>query len=183
MITIEKPSVEDAKDIQQVFYETWLATYPNKEAGITEEDVEEKFNDRFSKQSIQERIKDISDKSGNKLFLVAKDGKSIVGVCRIVKNKTFNQLVAIYVLPRHQGKGIGMMFWNNAIKFFGNKKDIIVQVATYNIQAINFYKKIGFVDTGKRFSEEKLRMPISRSYIPEMEMVIKAVKDRKLIAL
>lgn len=176
MISIEKPTIKDVKNIQKIFYETWLATYPNEEAGITIEDIKEKFKNRFSKQAIKKRMDDILDKSGNTLFLVAKDGVSVVGVCKIVKKENNNQLQAIYVLPRYQKKGIGKMFWNNAVKFFGNKNDIIVRVATYNIQAINFYKKLGFVDTGKRFSEEKLKMPISGSYIPEMELIIKAIK-------
>jgi len=66
------------------------------------------------------------------------------------------------------------MMWERVKEFFGNEKDAIVEVATYNDQAINFYKKLGFVDTGKRFSQENHKMPISGAYIPEMRMIIKA---------
>ena len=176
MISIEKPAIKDVRNIQKVFYETWLATHPNENAGVTTEDIEEKFKNRFSKQAIQKRMDDIFDESENKLFLVAKDGALVVGVCKIVKKEYYDQLQAIYVLPKYQRRGIGKMFWNRVAEVIGNKKDIIVRVATYNTKAINFYKKLGFADTGKRFSEENLRMPISRSYIPEMELIIKAVK-------
>ena len=54
MITIQRPIKRDIKDIQQIFYETWLATYPNEEAGIIVADIEERFKDRFSEKSIQE---------------------------------------------------------------------------------------------------------------------------------
>ena len=173
MTTIEKPKVEDVREIQEVFYKTWLATYPNEEVGITVADIEEKYKNRFSKAALEKRRNNISDKSENSLFLVAKDSGAVVGVCRLKKEENYNELEAIYVLPSYQGKGIGKMLWDRAVEFLGDKKDVIVHVVTYNEKAINFYKKIGFVDSGKRFTDEKFKMPISGSYLPEMEMVIK----------
>lgn len=104
--------------------------------------------------------------------MVAKNDEKIVGVCRIIKENNFNKLEAIYVLPDFQGRGIGKMFWAEALKFWDNEKKIIVQVATYNTNAIRFYERLGFVDHGKRFTDENLRMPISGVFIPEMELVI-----------
>lgn len=173
MITIQKPTKEDVKSIQQVFYETWLETYPNKEAGVTAEDVEEKFKDRFSEKFIQKRTEAISNISKNQLFLVAKDEDVVIGVCKAEKRESVNELSAIYVLPNYQGKGVGMMFWKKVKIFFGDENDIIAHVATYNSQAIDFYKKLGFVDTEKRFTDEKHRMPISGVFIPEAELIIK----------
>ena len=177
MITIEKPIKEDARGVQDVFYKTWLATYPNNEAGILKEDIEERFKNRFSVESIKNREKFFTNIPENELFLVAKDGINVVGVCVVVKRKEFNQLQAIYVLPEYQRKGIGMMFWNKAKEFFDKSKDIIVQLATYNTQAEFFYKKLGFVDTGKRFLDEKHRMSVSGVCVPEMEMIIKNAKE------
>jgi ribosomal protein S18 acetylase RimI-like enzyme len=176
MITIQRPVKEDAKDIQQVLYKTWLVTYPNAEAGITVEDIEERFKDRFSPAAIQKRIAEILDISESNLFLVAKEKEKVIGVCRATKKETYNQLMAIYILQDYQRKGIGKMFWKEVLEFFGNEKDAIVRVATYNTQAITFYKKLGFTDTGKRFTEEHFRMPISGSHIPEMELIIKSPK-------
>ncbi len=82
----------------------------------------------------------------------------------------------LYILPEYQGKGVGKMFWGECVKYFDNNKKIIVQVATYNTGAIKFYEKLGFKDNGKRFSEERLRMPISRVLIPEMEMEVNIKK-------
>lgn len=175
MIIIQKPTKENVRDIQQVFYETWLVTYPNKEVGITVEDIEEKFKDRLSQEKIQKRTKDILNMPENEIFLIAKDGDAIVGVCKAEKRETENELSAIYVLPSYQGKGVGMMLWEKVKEFFGNEKSIIVHVATYNTQAINFYQRLGFIDTGKRFTNEKHKMPISGVIIPEMELVIKNV--------
>lgn len=98
----------------------------------------------------------------------------MVGVCWISKNAEHNELLAIYVLPGEQRQGIGNKLWEQALAFFDSSKDIIVHVATYNERAINFYKKLGFVDNGRRFSDEKFKMPVSGNCIPEMEMVVKA---------
>lgn len=173
MITIERPILEDIKGIQEVFYKTWLVTYPNKEVGITIEDVEGKYKDRYSESTIAKRIKEIEDQSNNRLFLVAKDNGKVVGACRLMIETDYNDLGAIYVLPDYQRQGIGQMFWTEALKFFDEAKDIVVRVVAYNEQAINFYKKLGFVDTGKRFTQERLKMPVSGNYLPEIEMVIK----------
>lgn len=63
MINIQKPTKEDTKGIQRVFYDTWLSVYPNKEIGITEEDIKEKLKNAFFEKSIQKRVKDISNLS------------------------------------------------------------------------------------------------------------------------
>lgn len=179
MAKIQKPTKEDIKGIQDVFYKTWLATYSNEEAGITAKDIEEKFKDRFSEGALEKRLADVLDDSKDHLFVIAKDDNDVVGVCKARKAEECNELQVIYVLPSYQGRGIGTGLWERVVFFFGNERDIVVHVAVYNIQAINFYKKLGFVDTGKRFSEKKLKMPISGSYILEMELVIRAVKNQK----
>jgi len=45
-------------------------------------------------------------------------------------------------------------------------------VATYNTGAIEFYKRCGFRDTGKRWEEKKFRLR-SGAAIPAMEMLAK----------
>lgn len=176
MISIEKPVVADFKDITEVFYKTWLDSYPNKEFGIIREDIEGFYKDRFSEEKTKKRIEDILDTSENKLFLVAKDNGFVVGVCRAIKRENFNQLGAIYVLPGYQRRGIGKMFWGKVIEFFGHEMDIVVRVVSYNEKAINFYKKLGFQDTKKHFFSEKFKMPISGSLLPEIELAIRAKK-------
>jgi ribosomal protein S18 acetylase RimI-like enzyme len=92
----------------------------------------------------------------------------------MVRNKNDNKLRTIYVLPEFQGKGIGKMLWEEAKKFSDSTKDTIVEVATYNINTIEFYKKLGFVDTGKRMNDIGWRMREIGASIPEMEMIIRA---------
>lgn len=172
-VLITKPTTADVEGIQEVFYKTWLDTYPNSEIGITREDVEERYKNRLDPEKLEERRRGVTNLPADNIFLVAKDDAKVVGVCRFYIKEKFNQLQALYVLPEYQGKGIGRLFWAECLKSLDPSKETIVQVATYNTKAINFYKKLGFADNGKRFFEERHRMPISGKLIPEMEMTLK----------
>ena len=172
-IEITPVSVDDIRDIQGVFYTVWLATYPNDEHGITVDDLKYRYRDMFTPETLEKRRKMIREKTNNELFLVAKNLDKVVGVCYAEKDATRNELRAMYVLPQFQRKGIGALFWKEAQNFFNHSKDIAVNVVVYNSNAINFYKGLGFIDTGKRFTEERFRMR-NGSIMPEMEMVIRA---------
>ena len=90
----------------------------------------------------------------------------------MVKSENRNQLGAIYVVPDYQGKGAGYSLWNRALEFIDVSKNTFVEVADYNINAVSFYSKIGFVDTGDRWSDEKFKMK-SGVTIPEMRMMLR----------
>jgi len=172
MLKIRNAKIEDFEDINEVFYKTWLLTYPNKELGILKEDVVEFMKDRNSIERFKLFSENLNNTSNNSKFYVAEFEGKVVGVCRIYNRENFGQLQAIYVLPEFQNKGIGKEFWKKSLEFFVKNKKIIVQVATYNNQAIKFYESLGFKDNSKRFTEERHRMPISKVLIPEMEMEI-----------
>jgi ribosomal protein S18 acetylase RimI-like enzyme len=169
---------EDAWGITNVFYKTWLATYPNKEIGVTVEDIEDSYKDEFSPEKIENLKQIIQNVPKNTKRLVAKVGNEIVGAGTFVRRDEYNHVRTLYVLPEFQHKGIGTMFWDEAKKFFDPEKDTIVQVAEYTEDAINFYKKLGFVDTGKRTKEESEKLK-SGAVIVDMEMVIKASKIQR----
>jgi ribosomal protein S18 acetylase RimI-like enzyme len=172
-IKISDATLEDARGTAEVYYKTWLATYPNKEVGVTVDDIEDQFKDSFTEEGLAKQAERIAYAPENVSFFLAKDGGKVVGVCRVVRNPQNNQLKTIYVLPEYQGKGIGRLLWEEAQKHFDAGKDVIVHVATYNTGAIEFYKKLGFKETGKEFSDKKFKMK-SGAIIPETELVIKA---------
>lgn len=168
MAEIRKARPEDVEDIQTVFYQTWLATYPNEEAGITREDIEFRWKDAFSEERLTKRRDELKDPASEPMFVAIEDGK-IVGICRVEREAGANRIAAIYVLPEYQGAGIGKGLFFAAEEYLGREKDMLVGVATYNTNAIAFYTKMGFVDTGRRFAEERHRMK-SGANIPQMEM-------------
>jgi ribosomal protein S18 acetylase RimI-like enzyme len=175
-IRIEVARHEDVRGMQEVFYKTWLATYPNEEAGITKDDIEDQYKDTFTEENLKKSAERLANPPEGQTIFLAKEGEKVVGVCRIIVHEDKNELRAIYVLPEHQGKGIGSKLWEQAQKIFNPDKDIVVSVATYNTNAINFYTRLGFTDSGKRFNNEKFKMK-SGAVIPEMEMVIKAKQE------
>ena len=172
-ITILDAVPDDALGITNVFYKAWLATYPNAERGITVGDIEDSYKDEFSDEKIEELKGLIRDVPKNKKRLVAKKGSLVVGACTVIRNENNNHLRTLYILPEFQNKGIGTKLWNKAIEFLDPKKDTIVQVADYTQNAINFYIKLGFVDTGKRTAQESGSFK-SGATIVDMEMVRKA---------
>ena len=165
---------EDARGIKEVQYKTWLATYPNQEVGITVDDVEDRFKDAFSEASLKKNEDKIRNKSAeNREMFVAKEDGKIIGFCTVTRQIGKNQLNAIYVLPESQGKGIGLALWQRATEFIDPTKDTTVEVASYNAQAIEFYKKLGFAETGRYFHDERFKMK-SGAILPEAEMMRKA---------
>lgn len=168
-VTIIKAYPEGVREIQWVFYKTWMATYPNEEFGITKDDIEDWFKDAFTEETFQKRAERIAHPLPGSILLVAKENEKIVGLCGLNIESDLNRVRALYVLPEYQGKGIGRLLWLESKKYFNPQNDIFVNVAVYNKNAIEFYKKIGFVETGKRFEDEKFRMK-SGNVIPEIEM-------------
>lgn len=169
-IELSRATPEDVASIQDVLYRVWLATYPNKALGITVADIEEMYKDRNSEEAlvrIRERIS-----SASEINLVAQENEKVVGFCRVIRREDKDAMQAIYVLPEYQRLGIGSAFWREIEKLLDSNREIIVQVATYNTGAIEFYKRCGFRDTGKRWEEKKFRLR-SGTAIPSMEMVAK----------
>ena len=117
-IRINQAKPEDAREVAQVFYKTWLDTYTNEELGITKEDIEDRFSSRISEEGIVKMAEEISHPLANTFFLVAKEGGKVVGVCRVKKDEKQNELGAIYVLPEYQHLGLGNKLWQEAKKFF-----------------------------------------------------------------
>lgn len=174
-VKIALATPEDVRGVQEVFYKTWLATYPNEELGITVDDIEKRFKGTLTEEALAKRAARITNPPEGETLFLAKEGEKVVGLCRAVKSEESNRLQAIYVLPGYQGRGVGKLLWEEAQKIFDPSKDTVVAVATYNIGAIDFYKKLGFRDTGRRLEDEKFKMK-SGATIPEMEMEIKAQK-------
>lgn len=175
-IKIVSPVPDDALGMVNVYYNTWLETYPNAEVGITRDDIEDYYKDSFTPEALKRTRERITNPKSNQMTLVAKVEGKVVGVTCLVRDQTHNHLRTIYVLPAYQGKGVGSLLWNEVKKFVEETKPTTTHVATYNMQAISFYKKIGFKETGKLFTEERFRFK-SGNILPETELVLEAVSN------
>ena len=157
---------EDREAIQKILDAAWLETYPNKEAGISKEDIED-FISRPRKRSGNN-----PEVISSKTLIAEIDGK-VVGFARGTIRKNENKLQAIYIDPQFQRLRIGNGLWKQlTTAFYDQEKDIIVDVAPYNIQAINAYKKWGFEETGEDVTEERFRLK-SGAIIPQTRLILK----------
>lgn len=84
---------------------------------------------------------------------------------------------AIYVLPGMQGRGIGSKLLEKAINWHGRNEDIFLHVASYNSNAIDFYKRNGFTETDRDIIDETANQSGDKE-IPEIEMVLPAKLDQ-----
>ncbi len=170
-ISIRNVRPEDALEVTKLLHETWLATYPNETAGITRADIEYRYKNAYAPERMLKRAENIKNLSATERYIAAEIDSKIVGVASMVCYADFNQLQLIYVLPAYQGKGVGQALWKEVRKSIDSDKKTIVHVATYNNGAIVFYKKLGFAETGKIFTDERFKMQ-SGNMIPETELIL-----------
>lgn len=169
MIKISKAKISDIDDIQKVRKAAWLIAYPNEKLGITLKDLESEFE-----ESPEESIVNRKRREGwmiNPLFhqLVARDGEEVVGFFVGEKSSEINRIRAIYVLPNYQKKGIGKKLMEKGLEWLGKDKDILINVASYNLNAQGFYKRFGFEYTGRDATDTHSPLKTGK-VIPEIEM-------------
>lgn len=171
-VTVSDAKPDDIYDIRSVRKTTWLSTYPNKKYGITLDDIKSRFvddNNIEGKKQIEATKKHLENPDLH--TFVAKVDEKVVGFVVAKVEEENNRIIAIYVLPLYQGKGVGEKLINTAFNWLNSRKkqDVLVNVVTYNSNAINFYEKCGFVSTGKDVSDPAAKLP-SGKIMPEVEM-------------
>jgi diamine N-acetyltransferase len=168
-VNIEDSTPDDVLGIRDVQKITWLDTYPNSDLGVTEKDVESYFDidQAEEKRTLENLKKAYSDPNQHRW--IAKNGKKIVGFCAAFKGESAHRIAAIYILPLFQGEGLGKKLMKRALLWLGNKKDIYVNLASYNTKALKFYERFGFAKTGKN-AVSTVTLP-SGKILPEVEMV------------
>lgn len=127
---------EDIKEVQQVAKTSWNNTYE----GIIPSSIQESFlNSAYSDEMMKRRL-DVSS-----LYIAEADGK-IVGFANFskVKEEAEVELGAIYLLPEHQGKGMGTALLNAGINNAQNASKVLVNVEKENETGVNFYQAKGF---------------------------------------
>jgi len=87
--------------------------------------------------------------SSYKIFYYESNNK-ILGFVVVNVNSDFNEIITIAVDKIYQRKQIGKILLEYIINYFNSKKDLYLEVAKNNYQAINFYKKNGFKITSER---------------------------------
>jgi ribosomal protein S18 acetylase RimI-like enzyme len=168
MIEISVPTIEDAEGINEVIKLSWYSTYVTPEIGVTKKDVDLIYakNEEEQIRSLKKRVQEPKD---DDISLVAREGVQVVGYIRFKIFQDNTELRTLYVHPEKTGRGIGTKLWEEGLKILPQDKQIFTE-PVIGTQAVNFYKKVGFVDTGERYDAPDA-MEDSGVHLPLMKMI------------
>jgi|GEM_PF-2601387 len=151
LVTIEPLTEEDIDALIDLKHASWVDTYPNPELGITVAMIENYLNKTSREAKIKKQKLLLEDKI-NKRHILRVD-RELAGVIGFkLKDQNIGQISEIYLHPDFIGKGgYGSKLMNFAIAELQKlgATSIFVEVAEYNLRAINFYKKFNFEFTTK----------------------------------
>ncbi len=169
-ITISTARAADVIGMQDVYYRAWLVTYPNEGVGITHDDVEDWFKDRFATHVLSAKREKLSRPQEEEATFVARCEGRVVGVCSVKRHINCNTLKTLYVHPEYQRLAIGTRLWLRALDYLNRRNSTIVDVASYNENAIAFYRRHGFkqLSSVTRISKFKFK---SGALMPLITMV------------
>ena len=167
LVSIHDALPEDASGIARVRHETWLATYPNAEVGVTREDI---FAKAFeSEDQIGKWRKAIENQAGPRRLWVAKNERGeVVGYSQGKRGQEVNEIFGLYVLPAYQGEGVGRALFARVIEWLGDDMSIQLSTATYSYAAIKLYESFGFKRTGEVMEDMSFA---SGTKVPSLTMV------------
>ncbi len=144
---VSQAELRDAVDIAQIQFDSWLKTYPNAEAGLTEEDIRHKLGD-LEKRTERWRAKLENKSPSEQIFVIKQEGK-IIGFCKGEKREIENHVDALYLDPQAEGIHAGSTLFRSILDWLGSEKSCVLEVTSYNKRAIDFYHRFGFEDVGK----------------------------------
>jgi ribosomal protein S18 acetylase RimI-like enzyme len=174
--SVERARPADAPALYDVMRTTWLHTYPNDGLAISVEDIRARIEGRNG-EDIATRVERWRETIANpdRDVFVAREGEHVVGYVAPFFDETEQhyRVGGLYVLPAAQGKGLGHRLLEASIASIGRELDIYLHVVTYNVRTIAFYKRHGFVETGRDMTGSTAGLGDGR-HIPEMEMVLPA---------
>lgn len=135
-LKIQAATEEDVKDIQFVLSTTWQATYTNL-SSETIQQVKEKWH---SVEFLTQQIK-----NPKFYFPIAILEGKVVGIATSAENEAgIADVFRLYILPEHQGQGIGTKLLDKVIEHYSQTKQLRVYVEENNLKAIAFYEHKGF---------------------------------------
>ncbi|MCM3537965.1 GNAT family N-acetyltransferase [Priestia endophytica] len=149
-INLKKCTLEDLRKLQEISYETFNETFKHQNSP---ENMEAYLEKAFNLEQVE---KELSNTSSH-FFFVYVDNK-IAGYLKVNTDDAQSEemgdesleIERIYIKNNFQKHGIGKYLFNKAIDMAieHNKKKIWLGVWEKNENALVFYKKMGFVQTG-----------------------------------
>ncbi|AMM91702.1 GNAT family N-acetyltransferase [Peribacillus simplex] len=149
-IHIKKCTLEDSRKLQEISYETFNETFKHQN---TPENMNAYLERAFNFKQLEKELSNTSSQ-----FFFVYFNNEVAGYLKINTNDAQSEemgdesleIERIYIKDKFQKLGIGKCLQNKAMEIAmeHNKKKIWLGVWEKNENAIAFYKKLGFVQTG-----------------------------------
>ncbi|WP_462412834.1 GNAT family N-acetyltransferase [Neobacillus sp. Marseille-QA0830] len=149
-VMIKQCTIEDSRILQDISYETFVETFK-------EQNSPENLNAYLERAYKLEQLeKELANPSSRFFFVYFND--EVAGYLKVNINEAQTEEMGeesleverIYIKGKFQKHGLGMVLLNKALEMAkeNNKKQVWLGVWEKNENAIAFYKKMGFVQTG-----------------------------------
>lgn len=137
---VRRAELGDVDAVREIGVKTWPVAY----AGIASDGfIADGIAQWWSREAVERGIR-------NGITLVAADGDDLVGVVGLGREGDSWVMWKLYVLPDHQGKGIGKALLEAAIEALPDgTTELLLDVLVANEPAIGFYRSQGFVEATK----------------------------------
>jgi diamine N-acetyltransferase len=149
-INIKKCALDDSRKLQEVSYETFNETFKHQNSP---ENMNAYLERAFNLNQLEKELSNISSQ-----FFFAYFNNEVAGYLKVNTNDAQSEemgdesleIERIYIRSKFQKHGLGKYLINIAMEIAvkENKRKIWLGVWEKNENAIAFYKKMGFVQTG-----------------------------------
>ena len=149
-IKIKECTHEDISKLQEISYETFNETFKNQNSP---ENMNAYLEKAFNLKQLEKELSTISSK-----FLFISIGNEVAGYLKINTDDAQTEDIGdesleierIYIKKEFQKHGLGKQLLNKAIEIAKtrNKEKIWLGVWERNENALTFYRKMGFIQTG-----------------------------------
>ncbi|MDN3018958.1 GNAT family N-acetyltransferase [Paenibacillus sp. BSR1-1] len=149
-INIKQCTLEDSRKLQEISSETFYETFKEQNSA---ENMNAYLEKAFNLPQLEKELSNTSS-----LFFFVYYDNEVAGYLKVNTNDAQSEEMGeesleverIYIKKEFQKHGLGKYLFNKALEIAmeGNKKKIWLGVWENNENAIAFYKKMGFVQTG-----------------------------------
>jgi ribosomal protein S18 acetylase RimI-like enzyme len=138
---VRTASKRDLATVSELLGKVWHATYGDIYGAGRVSEITAEWH---SLAALEKQLK-----APNSEFLLADDGTAIAGMAYAAQiSATEVKLHQLYVLPGHQGRGVGKMLLEELGESFFDVPTMVLEVEEKNTGATGFYQKHGFHQTG-----------------------------------
>jgi len=149
-INIKQSNLEDSRKLQEISYETFNETFKDQNSP---EAMNAYLERAFNLKQLEKELSNISSE-----FFFVYFNNEVAGYLKVNTNDAQSEemgeesleIERIYIKNKFQKYGLGKYLLNKAMEIAmeRNKKKVWLGVWEKNENAIGFYKKMGFVQTG-----------------------------------